>query len=111
MSKKCFKCGEVKQLSEFYKHKQMAGGRVNKCKVCNKNDVRIHRLKNIGKIQAYDRDRGNRQDKNYNKEYRAKHPKIYKAQTMVNNQKRRGNLHQLSCEICGAEKTVAHHDD
>ena len=111
MSKECFKCREVKPLSAFYKHKQMADGHVNKCKVCNKNDVRINRFKNIEKIQAYDRARGNRQDPSYLKEYRISNPKIYRAHTMVNNHKRRGNLSQLKCEVCGISNTVAHHDD
>ena len=110
--KKCFKCGEEKPLSEFYKHSQMADGHVNKCKPCNKRDVRENRLNKIDYYRSYDRSRGYRVKPEYVKEYRKNYPLKYKATTMVNNAIRDKKLFRQPCEVCGAtRRTHAHHDD
>lgn len=108
--KKCFKCENVKPLSEFYKHAQMADGHLNKCKECTKKDSTEHRNENLEKIRAYDRKRGCRQSADYCKEYRAKYPNKYKAHTAINNAIRDGRMKRLNCEICGLEGH-AHHDN
>lgn len=38
--KKCIRCGEIKPIEEYYKHTQMADGRLNKCKSCSKSDTK-----------------------------------------------------------------------
>lgn len=109
--KVCFKCGAEKPLSDFYKHPKMADGHVNKCKECNKKDVRENRKDKVDYYRAYDRERGSRQDPSYNKEYRERYPKKYAAHTLVNNSVRDGKLIPQVCEVCGNINSVAHHDD
>ena len=111
MEKKCFKCGEVKILSEFYKHKMMADGHLNKCKTCTKVDVANHRADNIERIREYDRARGSRQSSEYFKEYKTRFPKKIKAQALVAKNVKLGHIKKEPCEICNKERAVAHHDD
>jgi hypothetical protein len=56
--KTCFKCLSTKPMTEFYKHKMMADGHLNKCKSCTKSDVKQHRAENLERLQEYDRSRG-----------------------------------------------------
>ena len=110
-SKVCFKCGQAKPLTAFYKHKKMADGHLNKCIDCAKKDVAEHRVINIEKIRKYDRERGCRQSAEYFKEYDKKYPKKLKARQKVNRAVRAGKLRKYPCEICGCERSVGHHDD
>lgn len=111
--KQCFKCGERKPLTEFYKHPAMKDGRVNKCKECNKRDVSENRAKRIDYYRAYDRERGNRQTAEYRRRYQEENPVKYGARIMVNNAVRDGRLEKLdSCSECGATGRIhGHHDD
>ena len=111
-TKVCFKCEKEKPLSDFYKHKKMGDGHLNKCKECAKIDVSTHRKANIENIRAYDRKRGCRQDKKYRDQYKKRFPIKYKAHNIVSNATRDKKLFREPCEICGAEERVhAHHDD
>ena len=111
--KPCFKCGEVKPLVEFYKHPMMVDGHVNKCKECNKRDVRENRRANVDYYRAYDRARGSRTNSSYLREYRAKSPAKYKAKTAIGNALRdRKITKDVLCQYCGAyRKLHGHHCD
>jgi hypothetical protein len=115
--KVCFKCKQEKPLSEFYKHKAMADGHLNKCKECTKNDVAIHRESNIEAIRQYDRDRAklpHRVENNTKrtKEYRELNPEKYSAHGKVARAVRAGAIEVQPCAICGTFKRVEkHHPD
>jgi len=110
--KKCFKCEKEKPLTEFYKHKQMKDGHLNKCKDCTKSDSTDHRNNNLDKIRSYDRERGNRHKDGYLQEYRAKYPNKYKAHSMINSAIKSGKLFKDDCSECGSsDNPHAHHDD
>jgi len=116
--KKCFKCKKEKEISEFYKHSQMPDGHVNKCKECNKKDVKDRYSTEEGrnKVIEYEKLRFNNPERKLKiKEYQRKrvinHPNKTKANRMVNNLIKKGKLNRLPCEICGDIKSQAHHPD
>lgn len=47
MEKRCFKCQQVKDISEFYVHRQMGDGHLGKCKTCTCDDARRQRELNL----------------------------------------------------------------
>ena len=114
--KRCFKCGQEKDISEFYKHSKMADGHLGKCKECAKIDVKTRYDLKIEKIKEYERKRfqnQNRKEKlaEYQRIRRDKYPKKYKAHSKTSNALRDGRIEKQPCEVCGELNTQAHHDD
>ena len=109
--KTCFKCGQGKPASEFYKHSGMKDGRLGKCKECTKRDAMEHRDANLEKVRAYDRERGSRITNEQQRRYRKKNAEKNGARRKVAYAIMRGYLVPRPCEKCGSEKTHAHHDD
>jgi hypothetical protein len=52
LSKKCTKCGEVKDLDQFTKDKRYADGRYSQCKSCKNGYFRDHYQENQAEIKA-----------------------------------------------------------
>lgn len=117
VSRTCFKCNATKPIDDFYRHGAMNGGRLRKCKECTRSDVRRHRLQNLEKVRAYDRDRARlphrvEQRQARNAEYLAEHPERKVAHTAVGNAVRDGRLQKLPCAFCGSgDRVEAHHHD
>ena len=116
--KKCFKCLVEKDLSEFYTHKQMADGHLNKCKECTKKDgaIRWADPEARERIRAYDNLRTKTQKRKedsarYLKNRRLKNPDKKRAWAMISYHLRMGNITRKPCEVCGDVKAEAHHDD
>lgn len=114
--KTCFKCQQRKPLSEFYKHAQMADGHLNKCIECAKRDVRRHRRDNPERVREYDRERAKLAHRSAmnaagTREYRARYPERYRANSAVARAVKTGRLVKLPCFCCGDTVTEAHHPD
>jgi len=115
-SKKCFKCESVKPLTEFYKHKKMADGHLNKCKTCTKSDVTKHRDENIDRIRKYDRQRAKLAHRiklrtDVNRAWRAEDTRRQTAHNAVRRAIIKGSIIKSPCVKCGNEKSLAHHED
>ena len=116
--KTCFKCETSKPLSEFYTHRRMADGHLNKCKSCAKSDRATHyRRPGVReRVLAYHKNRmtdpGQRaRHKSYLAVGRERHPEHYKARVILNHAIRDRRIVKKPCEVCGCEKTQGHHGD
>lgn len=116
--KKCFKCKRILPFNAFYRHKRMADGHLNKCKLCTTKDVSaryndpIARTSIIAYEKRREKDPQRRAKKiEYQRVRRLKSPGKNRARQKVNNAIRDGRLKRGPCEICGNKKVEAHHKD
>lgn len=125
--KACFKCGEIKPLSEYYVHSEMRDGHLNKCKVCTREDSRRNTEKLLRDAawveKELERQRIKQRAKNksavispekkkeYVRRHRDKYPEKAIARAAVGNAIRDGRLVRQPCEVCGDENSEGHHED
>ena len=118
MKKQCFKCGRILDIEEFYPHKQMKDGHLNKCKDCTRADSTRRLREHPDKVKEYEQKRSKTPERKalaamYLKKYRAEHPDRTKMNTRVKRAIERGEIIKPNyCQICGKTcKPYAHHHD
>lgn len=117
MKKLCIECGVEKDIAEFYRHKQMADGHLNKCKPCIKAAVNAHRLANIDRFRAYDRARAKNPARAKDaaavtKRWRKADSRRLAAHNAVARALKAGKIEAKPCEWlgCVSTETYAHHE-
>lgn len=122
--KPCIRCKRVLPLSDFYAHPRMADGHLNKCKECQKREVKKARAANVTHYREYDREREQSTERKAQKatarqRYRRKHRQAVRAHNAVQRAVAAGTLVPAkTCEGCGKpngttrrERLHAHHDN
>lgn len=123
----CKSCGASKPLMDFYVSTKGAIDR--DCKPCRCAKVRANRLIRIEQYREYEKgranlphrvsarsmyaktDSGREKGNSAKRAYLARNPIKRRAHTICGNAIRDGKLIPSPCEVCGAVKAQAHHDD
>jgi hypothetical protein len=129
--KVCLACNTKKPLDEYYLHKQMLDGYLNKCKECVKSRVHTYRINNLAAVTAYDKkrdslphrikikqkylktDSGKKAKAKASLNYKKRYPMKYAAHIITANAIRSGKLLPVkNCSECNStNKIEGHHDD
>jgi hypothetical protein len=130
MTKRCTKCKKTKPLDDFHRLARSSDGRQPRCKACVAEYMRDYHKRNrehiIAKVEAWvkanpeqarklkreatRRFRQTERGQQYMREQR-REPHVDRAYTAVYRALKSGRLKKEPCEVCGAEKSQAHHDD
>ncbi len=74
--KVCFKCNIDKPLTEYYKHRQMSDGHLNKCKDCTKSDTKKRAIDLSVNPDFLNDERARHREKYHRLKYREKHKPV-----------------------------------
>ena len=132
MLKKCKDCEAEKPLSEFYAHKGMKDGRLNKCKDCAKAAAIKNRSQKVEYYRAYDANRfqndsrvkerhksykkteaGKAATQKSRKKWLAENPEKRAAHVLLGSYVSTGRIDKPDvCSVCGAGGRIdGHHHD
>lgn len=113
MLKRCFRCGRFLDLDEFYRHPEMADGRLGKCKECTKGDSRaVYRADPRAANRRRSERRTPEQRRKNTERYHERYPERTRANGILARAVRSGRLLPQPCESCGStERAHGHHDD
>lgn len=117
--KTCFKCKRELSRSEFYAHPQMGDGLLGKCKDCTRDDVTENRIKNVGRIRQYDRDRASLPHRvalrdRVTNAWKQAHPERRRAHVQLRRAILAGKvIRPVNCQRCGCVpgRIEGHHHD
>jgi hypothetical protein len=110
--KRCFKCGQEKELSGFYAHPRMADKHLGKCKDCTKKDVFLNSLTPEHKVIEHARYL-RRKEYVYktSKAMILKYPEKYTCRNRFYAAVRDKKIIRQPCEKCGKPNAQGHHLD
>ena len=89
----CFKCLKEKPLTEFYKHSKMADGHLNKCKECNKSDVKKDYYRKSEDVLFVEKERERSREKYHRLNYKERSKILNEDKPWKNSNKYKG-LHK-----------------